>query len=105
VAIVEWVDPPFTAGHWVPDLVHAAGGTPVAARLGAHSVQTTWTEFTAAAPDLVMVTPYGFHLDGAVDPARAVARHFPGIPVWAIAAILHPGAVPEPPAGAIQLVS
>ncbi len=49
VAVVEWVDPPFTAGHWVPDLVHAAGGEPVAARPGARSVQTTWREFTDAA--------------------------------------------------------
>jgi iron complex transport system substrate-binding protein len=34
VAVIEWVDPPFTAGHWIPDLVSAAGGRPVAARLG-----------------------------------------------------------------------
>src|SRR6185369_4722389 len=38
VAVVEWVDPPFTAGHWVPDLVTAAGGDPVAARAGRRSV-------------------------------------------------------------------
>src|SRR5690348_7188050 len=38
VAVIEWVDPPFTAGHWIPDLVTAAGGEPVAARPGAPSV-------------------------------------------------------------------
>ena len=34
VAIIEWTDPPFTAGHWIPDLVTAAGGEPVAAQAG-----------------------------------------------------------------------
>ena len=42
VAVLEWVDPPFTAGHWIPDLVRAAGGEPVAARPGARAVQTSW---------------------------------------------------------------
>ena len=75
VAVVEWVDPPFTAGHWVPDLVAAAGGEPVAARPGAKSVQTTWAEFAAAAPDLVLVTPCGFHLDAGrgAGPCRRAA--------------------------------
>lgn len=125
VAVVEWVDPPFTAGHWVPDLVRAAGGDPVAARPGARSVQTAWREFTDAAPDVVLVTPCGFHLDGATRQAREVAHRFPGAAVWAldadgivvrpgprlvdgveaIAAILHPGTVPAPPAGAVARVS
>jgi iron complex transport system substrate-binding protein len=124
VAVVEWVDPPFTAGHWVPDLVRTAGGEPVAARPGTRSVQTTWQEFTAAAPDVVLVAPCGFHLDGAVAQARDVAHRFPGAAVWAIdadglvvrpgprlvdgveaiAAILHPGAVPAPADGVIARV-
>ena len=41
VAVIEWTDPPFTAGHWIPDLVSAAGGEPVAARPGERSVTTT----------------------------------------------------------------
>ena len=125
VAVLEWIDPPFTAGHWVPDLVRAAGGEPVAARPGARSVQTTWDEFTAAGPEFVLVTPCGFHLDGAVEQARLVADRFAGAKVWAvdadgivvrpgprlvdgveaIAAILHPDAVPAPPAGAIARVA
>src|SRR5439155_16298265 len=84
VAVVEWVDPPFTAGHWVPDLVRAAGGEPVAARPGARSVQTTWQEFTDAAPDIVLVSPCGFHLDGAAQQPRTVAPNFPPTAVWAI---------------------
>jgi iron complex transport system substrate-binding protein len=125
VAVVEWIDPPFTAGHWIPDLVRAAGGEPVAARPGTRSVQTTWRELLNAAPDVVLVTPCGFHLAGATRQAQVVALRFPGTPVWAldadgivvrpgprlvngveaIAAILHPGAVPDPPRDAIARVS
>ena len=125
VAVVEWVDPPFTAGHWVPDLVHAAGGEPVACRPGARSVETSWDEFEAAAPDVIIVSPCGFHLDGAAAQAAPVVTRFPGVPVWAIdadgivvrpgprlvdgvdaiAAILHPDAVAAAPPGAIRRVS
>ncbi|GIJ56276.1 ABC transporter substrate-binding protein [Virgisporangium aurantiacum] len=123
VAVVEWVDPPFTAGHWVPDLVRAAGGEPVAARPGGRSVQTTWPEFVDAAPDVVLVAPCGYDLDGAAAQARTVVPLFPDAAVWAIdanglvvrpgprlvdgvaaiAAILHPEAVPRP-AGQIRPV-
>jgi iron complex transport system substrate-binding protein len=124
VAVVEWVDPPFTSGHWVPDLVRAAGGDPVAARPGARSVQTTWEEFRAADPEVVLVAPCGFHLDGAAAQARTVAEMLPGVPVWAIdgdslvvrpgprlidgveviAAILHPDAMASPDVTAATLV-
>jgi iron complex transport system substrate-binding protein len=124
VALVEWVDPPFAAGHWIPDLVTAAGGEPVAARPGQRSAELTWPEIAAARPDLIIVTPCGYHLAGAVAQAAAVTAALPGVPVWAIdgdslvvrpgprlvdgaeaiAAILHPDAVPAPPAGTIALV-
>jgi iron complex transport system substrate-binding protein len=125
VAVVEWVDPPFTAGHWVPDLVTAAGGQPVAARPAAPSVRTSWPAIAAAAPDLVMVAPCGYHLPGAIEQARFVTQALPGVPVWAIdadgivvrpgprlvngveavASILHPQAVPAAPPGAVHRVS
>jgi len=125
VAVVEWVDPPFTAGHWVPDLVTAAGGDPVAARGGLRSIQISYEDLAAPDPEIVLVTPCGFHLDGAAAQARAVLPHFPGAQVWAvdgdglvvrpgprlidgveaIAAILHPGAVPAPPPGRIRRVA
>jgi iron complex transport system substrate-binding protein len=69
VALVEWVEPPFTAGHWVPDLVRAAGGEAVAARPGRKSVEVTWVELAAGRPEVVIVTPCGFHLDGAAEQA------------------------------------
>ncbi|SCF21751.1 ABC transporter substrate-binding protein [Micromonospora mirobrigensis] len=125
VAVVEWVDPPFPGGHWVPDLVAAAGGEPVAGRPGRRSAPTTWAELADADPQVVLVTPCGFHLDGAVEQARTVAGRFPGAEVWAvdadalivrpgprlvdgveaIAAILHPDAVPAAPAGSIARVA
>ncbi|HZB49464.1 MAG TPA: ABC transporter substrate-binding protein [Mycobacteriales bacterium] len=117
VAVVEWVDPPFPAGHWVPDLVTAAGGDPVAACPGRRSAPVTWAHFAAAGPDVVLVAPCGFGLAGAVEQARAVAAVLPGPEVWAIdadglvvrpgprlvdgvaaiAAVLHPGRVPASP--------
>jgi iron complex transport system substrate-binding protein len=125
VAVIEWTDPPFAAGHWIPDLVTAAGGEPVAARPGRRSEPLTWPEVAAADPDLVLVAPCGYHLAGAVSQARTVTAALPGRPVWAIdadalvvrpgprlvdgveaiAAILHPDAVPAPLAGSIALVN
>ena len=118
-AVIEWVEPPFTAGHWIPDLVTAAGGEPVAARAGRRSESVSWAEIASAAPELVLVAPCGFGLADAVAQAAAVTAALPGLPVWAldgnalvvrpgprlvdgveaIAAILHPGAVPAPPPG------
>jgi iron complex transport system substrate-binding protein len=94
VAVVEWVDPPFTAGHWIPDLVSAAGGQPVAAHPGAPSVPTSWPEIAAAAPEVVVVAPCGYHLPGAIEQARSVARALPDAAVWAIDAdsiVVRPG--------------
>ncbi|MGD0699704.1 MAG: ABC transporter substrate-binding protein [Trebonia sp.] len=124
VAVVEWTDPPFAAGHWIPDLVTAAGGQPVAARPGGRSVTVSWDAIAAEAPDLVIVAPCGYRLAGAAEQAQAAARALPGLPVWAIdangivvrpgprliegveaiAAVLHPDAVPAPPSGAIGRV-
>ncbi len=112
VAVVEWVDPPFTAGHWVPDLVTAAGGLPVAgagrglpvtgtggelpvaAAGGSPSVQASWDDIAAARPDLVVVAPCGYHLAGAIEQAGHACRALPGVPVWAIDAdgiVVRPG--------------
>ena len=127
VAVLEWVDPPFTAGHWVPDLVTAAGGRPVAGLAGdpgSASVATDWAAVAAAVPDLVVVAPCGYHLPGAIAQAQYAVRALPGVPVWAIdadgivvrpgprlvngvealASILHPGAVPAAPPGAVHRV-
>jgi iron complex transport system substrate-binding protein len=121
VALIEWVDPPYTAGHWIPDLVSAAGGRAVAAGAGAPSVATTWADIAAEAPEVIIVAPCGYHLSGAIEQARYVAGAMSGVPVWAIdadgivvrpgprlvdgveaiASVLHPGVVPPPPPDAV----
>ena len=63
--VLEWLDPPYVAGHWVPELVAAAGGEDVAARPGAHSVTRSWPELRALAPDVVVVAPCGFDVPRA----------------------------------------
>ncbi len=98
VVVVEWVDPPFAAGHWVPDLVTAAGGQEVLGSPGGRSVTTTWDDVVAARPDVVLVAPCGYHLDGAVPQAEAVVRALAergcGAAVWAVDAdglVVRPG--------------
>ncbi|MFL5495889.1 MAG: cobalamin-binding protein [Gemmatimonadales bacterium] len=63
---VEWLDPPFLAGHWIPELVEAAGGRDVGARPGAHSMRTTWRDVVALRPDLVIVMLCGFGVERSV---------------------------------------
>jgi iron complex transport system substrate-binding protein len=94
VAVIEWTDPVFGAGHWIPDMVRLAGGTPVACHPAARSVPMTWDAVTQEQPDVVVVAPCGFGLDGAADQATAVAEHFPGADVWGIdadALVVRPG--------------
>ncbi|MGO1973745.1 MAG: ABC transporter substrate-binding protein [Propionibacteriaceae bacterium] len=84
VAVVEWVDPPFGAGHWMPEMVEAAGGEPVACSPAAPSTETTWAEVRAADPEVVVVSPCGFGLDGALTQSAAVRAELPDAEVWAI---------------------
>ena len=70
VFVLEWPDPPFNAGHWVPDMVDAAGGEPVLAAAGERSRRLIWDEVAAEANnqaiDITVFSPCGFDLDGAV---------------------------------------
>jgi iron complex transport system substrate-binding protein len=61
--VCEWLDPPFAAGHWVPDMVDLAGGHDVAARSGEPSRRLTWGEVAALEPEVVILAPCGFDLD------------------------------------------
>jgi iron complex transport system substrate-binding protein len=84
VLVLEWIDPPFIAGHWVPELVSTAGGEVLLGLPGARSTTVTWAEAEASNPDVVLVAPCGFDLDGAVAQAQSVAHHFPNATLWAI---------------------
>ncbi|MDE0804148.1 MAG: ABC transporter substrate-binding protein [Acidimicrobiales bacterium] len=90
--VLEWTDPAFCAGHWVPDLVDAAGGATVLGRPGEHSVGVDWSEVAAAAAEVVLVAPCGYRLDGAAELAQQVidaGRLPPDAEVWALDADAH----------------
>lgn len=72
VLALEWGDPPFVGGHWVPELVEVAGGEHVLSGPGEPSRRTTWDEIAAADPDLVVLMPCGYRLDAAVAEARGL---------------------------------
>ena len=95
VFILEWVDPPFVGGHWVPDLVIAAGGQPVLALPGERSVPSTWEAIRKADPDHIIVSPCGYGLAGAVEQAHEVLDQMPArATIWAIdadAVVVRPG--------------
>jgi iron complex transport system substrate-binding protein len=100
VLVLEWTDPPWGPGHWIPDMVERAGGTAVLANPGSHADATTWEAVTEAAPDVVIVAPCGFHLGPAIEQAGAVRAHLAATPagragaVWAVDAdsyVVRPG--------------
>jgi iron complex transport system substrate-binding protein len=66
VLVLEWPDPLFNAGHWVPDMVTAAGGTPVLASAGEASHRMSWGEIHSEHVDVTIFSPCGFDLDGAL---------------------------------------
>jgi iron complex transport system substrate-binding protein len=121
VAVIEWTDPIFTAGHWVPEMVYRAGGVEVMAAPGERSRAVTERELGAAAPDVAIIAPCGYELERAVEEGRVLLRReewrwMERARVWAVdaksllsrpgpglvsgietlAAILHPAIFPPP---------
>jgi iron complex transport system substrate-binding protein len=66
VAFVEWLEPPFLGGHWVPDLIEAAGGEPLGASPEAPSFRTTWADIAALEPEVVLFSFCGYSLQQAL---------------------------------------
>ncbi len=124
---LEWPDPPFAGGHWVPDMVRVAGGEPLLGKAGEPSRRLGWGEVAASQAEMVVVMPCGYRLDRARDEATTVAGR-PELQaareVWAVdasssfsrpgprlvdgvealAGVLHPGCVPEPSPGMVARV-
>jgi iron complex transport system substrate-binding protein len=113
VFVAEWMDPPYEAGHWVPEMVEAAGGENLLSRPGEYSFATTWEAVLAEEPDLVVLAACGFSLDQALErvgelrlPVRTVVvdgdAHFsrpaPRLAdgVRQLAHLIHPEAVADP---------
>ena len=122
VAALEWLDPVFVGGHWVPEMIELAGGEDVLGRPGEKSRTADWEEVAGAQPEVVVVMPCGFDLEGAsaardfgeplsplgarvvaVDAAAYFSRPGPRLVdgVELLASVLHPGAVVAPPGGRV----
>ena len=84
VLVLEWTDPPFAPGHWIPEMVTLAGGEPSLGTAGTTSSRITWDEAVASRPDVVVCAPCGFDLEGSAALADDVRHRFPGIPVVAV---------------------
>jgi iron complex transport system substrate-binding protein len=113
VFVAEWLDPPFAAGHWVPEMVELAGGEEILGQAGTPSFPTTWDDVAARAPELVVLALCGFDAERAAReadlpplPCRVVAvdanayfsRPAPRVAdgVSQLAFLFHPDVVPDP---------
>ncbi len=85
VFIAEWLDPPFASGHWLPEMVDAAGGIEVLGKPGVPSVTTSWQAVRDARPDIVVFAPCGFDEVRAAKEASAIAHEFD--PSWRTACV------------------
>ena len=70
VFFMEWVDPIYCGGHWVPEMIELAGGIDALSRKGADSVRIEWREVTDWAPEVLIISPCGFNLSAAAEQAR-----------------------------------
>jgi iron complex transport system substrate-binding protein len=122
VFFAEWIDPPFSAGHWLPEMIELAGGTDVLGRPGQPSRSTSWQEVLALEPELVIVGPCGFSAEEAAARAAGLKLPCPAVAVDGdayysrpaprlaagvrqLAHLLHPEVAPDPGLPAIPLVS
>jgi iron complex transport system substrate-binding protein len=129
VCCLDWSDPPFAAGHWIPEMVEAVGGAAVLADKGEPSRELAWHEVRVAAPEVVVFMPCGYYLEEAEEEAGTLLAHpeFADTPaarngnVFAVDATsffsrpgprlvdgleilawaVHPEAFPEPPSGTV----
>jgi iron complex transport system substrate-binding protein len=120
VFFAEWIEPPFSAGHWLPEMIELAGGIDVLGDAGQPSRATTWAAVAVANPELIIVAPCGFDADAAAARAEGIPFPCPAIAVDAdsyysrpaprladgvaqLAHLLHPESAPDPGLPAIPL--
>jgi iron complex transport system substrate-binding protein len=70
VVFLEWTEPLFCGGHWVPEMISLAGGEDPLGRLGEDSVRMDWDDVAKAQPEMIIVSPCGYRLDRAAELAR-----------------------------------
>jgi len=83
VVFLEWTDPLFCGGHWVPEMISLAGGEDPLGRAGEDSVRMEWDDVVNARPEAIIVSPCGYRLERAVELARQL-RRLPGVEVYAV---------------------
>ena len=126
VAAIEWLEPVYAAGHWTPQMIELAGGEDVLGLPGEPSQTATWELLAEQRPEVVVLMPCGYDAPRAREEAIAYADLLDGLDARRIVAvdasayfsrpgprlidglellahILHPDAVPQPPAGAQAL--
>jgi iron complex transport system substrate-binding protein len=83
VAFLEWADPPYAAGHWIPEMIGLAGGHDPLGRSGRDSIRVGFAEVIRHAPEITIVAPCGYRLEQAI----GIARTLPEIPGSRIVAV------------------
>ena len=131
VACLEWLNPPFVAGHWVPEMVARAGGIDALGEAGEPGYRTTWENILSVAPEVILMMPCGYHLDAVIAELEKLAlpKGWSGLPavrdarvfavdassyfsrpgprlaagVEILASVLHPDHAPvKPPAASVR---
>lgn len=75
LAFIEWVDPPMSGGHWMPELIGNAGGISMFGVTGEPSPWITWKDVAAADPDVIVVAPCGYDIEVTRREVRPLARY------------------------------
>jgi iron complex transport system substrate-binding protein len=83
VVFLEWTDPFFCGGHWVPEMISLAGGEDPLGRPGEDSVRIDWDDVAGAQPEIIIVSPCGYRLERSVELARRI-RRVPGAALYAV---------------------
>lgn len=84
VLVLEWTDPPFAPGHWIPEMVALAGGVPALGTAGDRSERVRWTAVHDCRPDLVVVAPCGYDVTQSARLGSQILDQLPDVPVWAV---------------------
>lgn len=74
VFCLEWTDPYYCCGHWVPEMVELAGGEDALGRKGTDSVRISWTDIAAMSPEILVVSPCGYGLEKAAEQAKQLLQ-------------------------------
>jgi iron complex transport system substrate-binding protein len=77
VLAIEWIDPFFTAGHWVPEMIEFAGGINMISKIGEHSRKMTFYEISNSDPEIIILMPCGFNAERTVKEYNKILKNNP----------------------------